>query len=70
MKLKDLLFNREKLRKYDELTSLLASFQRMTPESTCNFQHEGKDVIKDMSFYPISVCISALEAEIAKLDEE
>lgn len=70
MKLKDLLFNREKLRKYDELKAMLDYFKRMNPEGTCNFQHEGKDVIKDMSFYPISVCISALEAEIAKLDEE
>lgn len=70
MKRKDLLFNRDKLRKYDELKQLLDYFKGMNPENTCNFQRDGKDIIKDMSFYPIAVCISALEAEIAKLDEE
>lgn len=70
MKTKDLIFNREKLRKYDELKALLDYFKRMNPDYACNFQYEGVDVIKDMSFYPITVCIAALEAEIKKLDEE
>lgn len=69
MKIKDLIFNREKLRKYDELKAMLDYFKGMNPEDTCNFQFNGKDVIREMSFYPIEVCISALEAEIKKLDE-
>lgn len=70
MKIKDLLFNREKMRKYDDLKALLDYFKGMNPEIPCNFQRDGEDVIRDMSFYPIEVCISALEAEIKKLDEE
>lgn len=70
MKLEDLIFNREKLRKYDELKAMLDYFKGINPENTCSFQFEGKDVIKDMSFYPIEVCIAALEAEINKLDKE
>lgn len=70
MKIKDLLYNRDKLRRYDELKALLDYFKSFNPELTCDFQSDGKDVIKGLSFYPISVCISALEAEIAKLEEE
>lgn len=68
MKLKDLLFNREKLRKYDELKETLEDFQESKRRIRYMTRHGIKPI--GMSEYVVNVIISALEAEIAKLDEE
>lgn len=68
MKLKDLLFNREKLRKYDELKEALEQFIGKRQMLLCMTDAQRKS--SGISEYVVDVIISALEAEIAKLDEE
>lgn len=83
MKIKDLLFNREKLRKYDELKATLKSLSEIRKWLD---EHKDKaiawaetEVYIDRTITPygiyltrpaLDVLITALEAEIKKLDEE
>lgn len=81
MKLKDLLFNREKLRKYDELKNAIFHFELMQKHFAENEDCEGLSFsVREMFgtvlpigvlFTPkiVSVILTALEAEIKKLDE-
>lgn len=69
MKLKDLIFNREKLRKYDELTEWKDNFENIVKlpmaivPRRCIVGVQLPDHIKQ-------IIVSALEAEIKKLDEQ
>ena len=69
MKLKDLLFNREKLRKYDELKEWKENFSNMV-EVPIVFFPPHSIVNLRLPNHIKQTIISALEAEIAKLDEE
>lgn len=72
MKLKDLIFNREKLRKYDELKEWKECFGKdeLYLNSACAlFGKDGKLAV----FIPDNIkqiIVDALEAEIKKLDEQ
>lgn len=69
MKLKDLLNGRKKLKEYDELKEAKDFFGYINPDNPINFNIDGEH---KTSFSPriIGIIISALEAEIAKLEEE
>lgn len=72
MKIKDLIFNREKLRKYDELKEWKEYFGKdeLYLNSACAMF--GKDE-KLAVFIPSNIrkiIVDALEAEIKKLDEQ
>ncbi len=76
MKLKDLIFNREKLRKYDQLNDL-ASYFRYAQETITgdgnglilpNIRHEKDAPYMPQELFP--AIIETLEAKIKKLDEE
>ena len=69
MKLKDLLFNREKLRKYDELKEWKENFSNMI-EVPITLVPRHNIVGLQLPDHIKKIIISALEAEIAKLDEE
>lgn len=64
-KIKDLLAGREKMKKYDELTAWKSYFgeEDIYFSNGLNSLHPLPDHIK-------GIIISALDAEIAKLDEE
>lgn len=79
MKLKDLLNNRDKLKKYDELKEWKDRFEQQ-PKSTIDYVHsvihvEGgvmnfADDTYTLPDHIKQIIISAFDAEIAKLDEE
>jgi hypothetical protein len=69
MKLKDLLFNREKLRKYDELKEWKENFSNMAHVPVGLLPHHSVVALR-LPDHIKKTIISALEAEIAKLDEE
>lgn len=76
MKLKDLILNREKLRKYDELTKWVGYFG----ENGVSLNVPSLTVIDcngsfTFGWFPLpdnirKIFVDALEAEIKKLDEE
>lgn len=79
MKLKDLLSWRDKLRKYDELKATLNSFQNIKEQinaqsfkafATTNVLVGEKRFGVYLTAASLDAIITALEAEIAKLDEE
>lgn len=69
MKLKDLLCNREKLRKYDELKDAREFFSKIDLNIPIKFNIDGAH---EITIAPsiIEIILSALDAEIKKLDEE
>lgn len=69
MKLKDLLFNREKLRKYDELKVWKENFSNMV-EVPITLVPQHSIVGLQLPNHIKRIIVDALEAEIAKLDEE
>lgn len=69
MKLKDLLFNREKLRKYDELKEWKENFSNMV-EVPITLVPRRNIVGLKFPEHIKKIIVEALEAEIAKLDEE
>lgn len=76
MKLKDLLFNREKLRKYDELKRWKDLFEQRNPKiSQSQYNVSSMGISCGTSTFELpeniqQIIVDALEAEIAKLDEE
>lgn len=70
MTLKELLKGRKKLTEYDELTVLIESFKGIDCSNPINFDVNGVRKVSNVSPKWIGIIISALEAEIAKLDEE
>lgn len=79
MTLKELLKGREKLRKYDELNATLNSFQSIKEQinakdfkafATTNVLVDEKRFGVYLTAASLDAIISALEGEIAKLDEE
>lgn len=79
MKLKDLLSGRDKLRKYDELNATLNSFQSIKEQinaqsfkafATTNVLVDEKRFGVYLTAASLDAIITALKAEIAKLDEE
>lgn len=84
MKLKDLLFNREKLRKYDDLTESIKALKKVqadngAPYDSVSYPYQlfvdarnGKrtQITFTMQPFMLQLFIDALEAEIKKLDEE
>ena len=69
MKLKDLLANREKLAQYDELKVWKENFSNML-EVPITVVPRHNIVGLQLPDHIKKIIISALEAEIAKLDEE
>lgn len=69
MKLKDLLANREKLAQYDELKVWKENFSNMV-EVPITVVPRHNIVGLQLPDHIKKIIISALEAEIAKLDEE
>lgn len=74
MKIKDLIFNREKLRKYEELKEWRGNFADMVDIPTWNMMMFGVNS-KSVIALPLpnhikQIIVDALEAEIKKLDEE
>lgn len=76
MKLKDLLFNREKLRKYDELKQWKDLFEQSKAKITqSHYNASSMGISCGTSTFELpenirQIIVVALEAEIAKLDEE
>ena len=76
MKLKDLIFNREKLRKYDELKQWKDLFEQNNPKITqgqYNVSSMGISCGTSTFELPdniLKIFVDALEAEIKELDEE
>lgn len=76
MKLKELLKGREKLRKYDELKEWKRLFENDKPKVEHAIYHAERTGISvgtntfEIPDYLKQIIISALEVEIAKLDEE
>lgn len=76
MKLKDLLFNREKLRKYDELKQWKDLFEQSNPKiSQSQYNVSSMGISCGASTFELpdnirKIFVDALEAEIKKLDEE
>lgn len=81
MKLKDLIFNREKLRKYDELKEWKEYFTKnriiIHAEGREYYRPHKKEtinghtvVIDELPDHIKQIIADALEAEIKKLDEE
>lgn len=76
MKLKDLIFNREKLRKYDELKEWKRAFDNESAKLSVKL--DSTNAMEDLTWimgvkFPDNIrkiIVDALEAEIAKLDEE
>lgn len=69
MKLKDLILNREKLRKYDELKEWKGHFKDMV-ELPMSMVPPHCIVGLPLPSHIKQVIVDALEAEIKKLDEE
>lgn len=69
MKLKDLIFNREKLRKYDELKEWKDKFNNMV-ELPMSIVPPHSIVGLLLPAHIKQIIVDALEAEIKKLDEE
>lgn len=69
MKLKDLVFNREKLRKYDELEQWKDKFSNMV-ELPMSIVSPHSIVGLQLPAHIKQIIVDALEAEIKKLDEE
>lgn len=77
MKLKDLIFNREKLRKYDELKEWRDKLESSTFADKgimfmfeCTSPHHLKGEYRKFPDHIQDIFVSALDAEIKKLDEE
>lgn len=84
MKIKDLIFNREKLRKYDELTEAVKALKKVqadngAPYDSASYPYQlwvharngqRTQITFTMQPFMLQLFIDALEAEIAKLDEE
>lgn len=76
MKLKDLLFNREKLRKYDELKQWKDLFEQSKPKITQGYYNASSMGIScctstfELPENIRQIIVDALKSEIAKLDEE
>lgn len=84
MKLKDLLSNREKLRKYDELTEAVKALGEVQADNGAPYDSashpyqlwvrarngQRTQITFTMQPFMLQLFITALEAEIAKLDEE
>lgn len=76
MKLKDLIFNRDKLRKYDELKKWKDAFGNK--EAKIAFRQSTENDLEDIMWMMgvkipdniRKIIVDALEAEINKLDEE
>lgn len=76
MKIKDLLTNREKLQKYDELKEWKGAFGN--ENAKLQIKSDSNDAMKDLTWmmgiklpdHIKQIIVNALEAEIAKLDEE
>lgn len=69
-KIKELLAGREKLAKYDKLKAVLDFYKGLDPNIPINLGTDGETKVAGVSFEIIQIIITALEAEIAKLDEE
>lgn len=76
MKLKDLIFNREKLRKYDELKQWKDLFEQNNPKITqSQYNVSSMGISCGTSTFELpdnirKIFVDALESEIKKLDEE
>lgn len=70
MKLKDLIFNREKLRKYDELKEWREKFAQMVEIPLIHIAPRHAFVGVPLPDNIKQIILSALDAEIQKLDEE
>ena len=84
MKLKDLLFNREKLRKYDDLTESIKELKKVQADNGAPYESvsypyqlfvyarngQRTQITFTMQPFMLQLFIDALEAEIQKLDEE
>lgn len=72
MKLKDLIFNREKLRKYDELKEWKEYFGKdgLCLNSACALFGKDEKLTVFIPDHIKQIIVGALEAEIKKLDEE
>lgn len=72
MKLNDLIFNREKLRKYDELKEWKDFFGKdeLYLHSACATFGENEELAVFIPDNIKQIILSALDAEIKKLDEE
>lgn len=72
MKLTDLLFNREKLRKFDELKEWRDYFDKdeLYLHSACAFFGADEKLAVFIPDDIRKIILSALDAEIKKLDEE
>lgn len=76
MKIKDLIFNREKLRKYDELKQWKDLFEQSNPKiSQSQYNVSSMGISCGTSTFELpdnirKIFVDALEAEIAKLDEQ
>lgn len=76
MKLKDLIFNREKLRKYDELKEWKRAFDNESAKLSVKL--DSTNAMEDLTWIigvklPDNIrkiCVGALETEIKRLDEE
>lgn len=69
MKIKDLIFSREKLRKYDELKEWKEKFKHIVDLPLCTLP-PNRIVGLELPDHIKQIIVDALEAEIAKLDEE
>lgn len=76
MKLKDLIFNREKLRKYDELKQWKDLFEQSKPKISQSYYNvTSMSISCGTSTFELpdnirKIIVDALDAEIKKLDEE
>lgn len=72
MKLSDLLDNRDKLRRYDELRAWKENFGKddLFLGSTCSFFGADEELSAFIPETIRGIILSALESEIAKLEEE
>lgn len=75
MKLKDLIFNREKLRKYDELNEWKEKFEQniVFIAQDCDGMYDGYVSINAPMPLPDeikNIIVSSIDAEIAKLNEK
>lgn len=76
MRLKDLICGREKLRKYDELKEWKEKLENSSFDNSarclfeCTSPHELKGTYTSYPDHIRDIFVKALEAEIAKLDEE
>ena len=72
MKLKDLIFNREKLRKYDELTEWKEYFGKdeLYLNSACALFGKDEKLAVFIPHHIKQIIVDALETEIKKMEEE